>query len=296
MGKLSFDDIRQLAIDKEVSLQWMMASLVEEELLAKLWRSPLKERIIVKNDYTSKEWENPLEEGIPGLELVVSGASWDEVIEKILEEEAAGTCFTDARGTEFIENRGLRSKNFLIKTDFDYTSMWIPLELTCYGEDEFESFYCSVYSMSCSNQVKEYTGIVEDWDIFAFRKMHIEGVFLDKVWSVALREELINSMKPYVDIVRILDSLCLEGRKIRSYMGSDGPICTNEVERLRKNEKNPNLIRRWKAYARTCGIKNMSFTQVIDKTLKAVQPVREAANAGMEFFGEWMPELGRYID
>lgn len=127
-------------------------------------------------------------------------------------------------------------------------------------------------------------------------------LFLAEQLMVVLKQmELIPDMGSYFKIYDILSEIPMDGRHVKASLTS---LCEKEhiaLEEERMEElvsyRNYSYMRkRWEKYLRHCGKKEPEWQDVVDKLDHFLSPIWQAVCKDEVFFGDWMPDLGRFLD
>lgn len=127
-------------------------------------------------------------------------------------------------------------------------------------------------------------------------------MFLTEQLAVVLKQmELIPDMDSYLRIYKILSENPMDGRHVREELAD---ICEKEhisleeerVRELISYREYGYMRKRWEKYLRHCGKKEPAWEEVVDKLGKFLSPIWQAVCKDEVFFGDWMPDLGRYLD
>lgn len=127
-------------------------------------------------------------------------------------------------------------------------------------------------------------------------------LFLTEQLGVVLKQmELIPDMDSYLQIYQILSKTPMNGRHVKEELAQ---LC--ERERISMEEdRGKELIsyreysymrKRWEKYLRHCGKTEPKWEEVVDKLEKFLSPIWQAICKDEVFFGDWMPDLGRFLD
>ncbi len=113
--------------------------------------------------------------------------------------------------------------------------------------------------------------------------------------------ELLNEISYYDDIYRILKSEMISGRNIWELL-SEGckkneiPIEEGRLELLLDYRKNRYMLKKWKSYLRHEKKDAPSWDEVMDVFESFFRTIWNNMCRNVVYLGDWMPELGRFID
>lgn len=113
--------------------------------------------------------------------------------------------------------------------------------------------------------------------------------------------ELINEMEHYLEAFKIFSENSLEGVRLQNAI-------RQELKRVNLDYSRDDLKivlgfreysymkKKWKVLLRRQKQDNPSWEEVIDLLDRVLSPIWDAGKQDMIFFGDWMPEIGRYLD
>ena len=118
--------------------------------------------------------------------------------------------------------------------------------------------------------------------------------------EVLYRMELIQNMSAYYEMYYLLDHESVDGRKVREYIDEQ---CT--IPKLAKNKKYLDTIvgykdytymkKKWKVYLRSINSTEPEWEKVMERFRRFFTPVWKAYLEDSVFFGDWMPDLNRFL-
>lgn len=123
----------------------------------------------------------------------------------------------------------------------------------------------------------------------------------EQIGTILKQMELIPDMGSYLHCYEILMQAPLNGRHMRELLVEE---CEKahilpEEERFKELEsyrKYSYMEKKWKKYLRYGGKTTPNWQEVVDKLSQFLAPIWQAICKDEVFFGDWMPELGRYLD
>lgn len=114
------------------------------------------------------------------------------------------------------------------------------------------------------------------------------------------RMELIHDMQPYDTIFEILRTESLDGRHVREHV--EAALFSRQLTLDKKrwnmllNYRNDVYMKKkWGSYLRGEKKDTPSWTEVIDMIEAFFGPIWESMRGGTVFFGDWMPDLRRFL-
>ena len=112
--------------------------------------------------------------------------------------------------------------------------------------------------------------------------------------------ELLGEMEDYIDLYDILTTEPVEGRKVKDSLsakceGKSG-FDMERFETLRSYRDYPYMLKKWKRVVRSTKRKDLTWKDVHVLIIRFLEPVYKAAIQGEVFFGDWMPDIARFLD
>ena len=113
--------------------------------------------------------------------------------------------------------------------------------------------------------------------------------------------ELINEMEHYLKLYQIFENETIEGVRIQNAL--EGILKEKEMGNFRERydmilgyRDYHYMKKKWKVLLRRQKLLSPAWDKVIDLMSLVVSPILEATEEDRIFFGDWMPELRRYLD
>ncbi len=127
-----------------------------------------------------------------------------------------------------------------------------------------------------------------------------ESILAEKYLEIVTKLELIQNLKAYYDVYYLLDRESVDGRKVRDYISE---YCQSEkIPRdntrmdMVKNYKDYTFMKKkWKVFLRSIHSKEPAWEQVMERFVSFFEPIWKAVAEDFIFFGDWMPELNRFL-
>ncbi len=138
-------------------------------------------------------------------------------------------------------------------------------------------------------------------EIFTYYTFPPEEILVIAFYEILNGLELLNDLSWYKEIYEILNREPLEGRKIWesfSHLLQEQPIPSLE-KRLDTIESYKNygyMKKRWKSQSRRSRGHYPQWEQVITLLVTFFTPIFDGVLNDEIFLGDWMPQLGRYLD
>ncbi|MCR5144515.1 MAG: hypothetical protein K6B67_04335 [Lachnospiraceae bacterium] len=113
--------------------------------------------------------------------------------------------------------------------------------------------------------------------------------------------ELINEMEHYYAAYKIIKTYSMEGRKFREKLKD---ACSERHIKLEAKTYNTlkgygdykYMEKKWKNFLKKEKLTEPSWQELLEKINDFTEPIWESIVEDRIFFGDWMPELGRYLD
>ena len=134
----------------------------------------------------------------------------------------------------------------------------------------------------------------------AYQHFPVETYLAEQLFTILKYLELIPSMEVYDTTFRLLKQETVDGRHIYETLSF---LCGNEevspqekrIEMLESYDTYTYMKKRWEKYIRKQGIENVSWETVLHRIVLFLRPVWNAMCRDEVFFGDWMPDLARYL-
>lgn len=127
-----------------------------------------------------------------------------------------------------------------------------------------------------------------------------EGVLAERYVEVITKLELIQNIGAYYEIYRLLEHESVDGRKVKEYIEERcGQLRiqkeTDRLDMIREYKDYSYMKKKWKTYLRGINSKEPSWEAALERFLCFFTPIWEAVQNDLVFFGDWMPELNRFL-
>lgn len=128
-----------------------------------------------------------------------------------------------------------------------------------------------------------------------------ENIIAEKFLDIMEKLELINDLSCYMDIHEILKKEALSGRKVWEILNEGCKERGIEVKKdrfslLLSYQENNYMKKKWKAYLRHEKKKSPEWENVMHMIDLFFSVIWEHMCQNLIYLGDWMPELGRFID
>lgn len=128
-----------------------------------------------------------------------------------------------------------------------------------------------------------------------------EVMLAENLFAILQKMELIPQMDAYDVVYQLLGSLAVDGRRVRQLLLS---MCEKDGMKLEESrcddvisyKKYAYMRKRWEKYLRGQKKDGPSWDEVMGRIESFLPRVWASICKDEIFFGDWMPELGRYLD
>lgn len=259
---------------------YIAAILGVEEILKKIQCSTLKEKLLLKNDgfLTEEKYHNLL---IERMEFFIPEDGIDDTI-KELEE------LFEIRPHSSIEASQGRVLQF--STEILQKPYRIPMEIRLIPYTGHK-----VYPRQISGK-----GIL-DQEPYTYYKFPSEEYVALGFYEILNGLEFVKDLSWYKDIYEIVSKESLQGRKIWEsfeHLLTKHPIPSFEkrLDTIKAYKDYGYMKKRWKSQSRRKREYYPQWEQVVTLLGTFFSPIFECIVKDEIFLGDWMPQLGRYLD
>ncbi len=128
-----------------------------------------------------------------------------------------------------------------------------------------------------------------------------ESILSESVFEIMRKLELISNMEAYDTVNEILKNQSISGRHIiedLKILGEKEPkvISKKRLEQVTSYKNYGYMKKKWQQYGRVHNPNNEPWEEVMERVLAFLIPLWNALCENEIFFGDWMPELGRFLD
>jgi len=147
----------------------------------------------------------------------------------------------------------------------------------------------------------------ETISLLAFPKKEIsyycfqaESLLAEKYMEIITKLELIRNLKAYYDVYYLLEHESVDGRKVRDYIFEQCDAMkiakdSSRMEMIKTYKNYTYMKKRWKVFLRSIHCKEPDWEQVMHRFISFFEPIWKAVIEDFIFFGDWMPELNRFL-
>ncbi len=112
--------------------------------------------------------------------------------------------------------------------------------------------------------------------------------------------ELLNEMEKYIDLYDILQNEAIEGRKVKDCLSdkcvSKKGFDLNRFEKLKSYKNYTYMKKKWKRVVRHTKRSDLIWEDVHTLIIRFLEPIYKAYVEDTVFFGDWMPDILRFLD
>lgn len=128
-----------------------------------------------------------------------------------------------------------------------------------------------------------------------------EAAAAEHIYAIASQLELIEETEHYLRLYEMLLEETLEGRKVAEHLheifAEKGYVARDETLAILSSYAiYPYMKKKWKVLLRREKRKEPSWEEAHAKIFSFVTPIWKSLVADTIFFGDWMPQLGRFLD
>lgn len=297
-------EIQEHSTNKGKNLQWGLYITNIEILMERITKSELGPKIILKDEYLLFAKAGFDINLIPEISIIISEDNSDKQereykkIDKLIEH---------------IDNI-IKRDNFVarisvvnvinaqeINNTFSFT-------LKCIGQIEMyeTEFTINVLYVNsgrkncCHEKIKPFNDFVTLDSVYTYR---IEKIVTEKITQILFGTSMIEDVRLIFDIYYIISRFCLNGNKLSEEISKVVKVL-GSTKKIKKDYdtalefiNNKIMEDKWKHFVKDFGEKdNITYAYALDIIEKAFTQVVNAISKNIDFFGDWMPELKRYID
>lgn len=192
---------------------------------------------------------------------------------------------------EGMPREGANERSATLELTIRSEHMYVPVQITIHpiqGEELFPT-------------KRILPSVMGDGRELILYEMPPEEIIIHHVQQMFTYMELVNEMELYLELYEILNKTTVEGRALYRKMRQ-----MQEEQHLAIDEKKWSLWkeyhdyiymkRKWKVLLRRQKLLSPSWEEVHEKLSFFIEPIWMAIAKEEAFFGDWMPELGRFLD
>ncbi|MGN0240570.1 MAG: hypothetical protein ACI4CS_02690 [Candidatus Weimeria sp.] len=183
------------------------------------------------------------------------------------------------------------------RVEFSYDGMYVPLEVKTEpvpdsvrekqtDEEKFEP------------EETEYGFFDPEIQSISVRVLPGEYKAAGYICEIMEKLELINDMDVYLYLYRLISEKKFAARDVCNAIEAQSKkqLDWHSFEIFRGYQKNTYMKKKWKVILRRHRIKEPGWQETMELLVRFIEPLWAALTKGELFFGDWMPELGRYLE
>lgn len=128
----------------------------------------------------------------------------------------------------------------------------------------------------------------------------IEDKVAELSFNILDKLELLGEMEMYIDLYDLLITEPVEGRKVVESLsqkcGGKKGFDMARFEKLRSYRDYPYMQKKWKRLTKRTKRKDLSWKDVHVLIIRFLEPIYKAYVNEEVFFGDWMPDIARFLD
>lgn len=178
------------------------------------------------------------------------------------------------------------------------------LELTIRGENLYVPVLLTILPVTAEGlypKKRVFSSVLNEEREITIYEMPAEELVLNHIQQIFTYMELLNEMEIYLDLYEILCQASVEGRGIYRKLlelKEEGKLTIDQKKWKLWQEYHDYIYmkRKWKVLLRRQKLLSPSWEEVHNLLSQFVEPLWNALEKDEAFFGDWMPELGRFLD
>ncbi len=128
-----------------------------------------------------------------------------------------------------------------------------------------------------------------------------ELVLAKYLFEILEKMELINDMGIYLRFYNILEKEVLDGRKVQKQLALECQakklsIEKNRLEMIKNYRSYSYMKKKWRRYLKSEKKSSPDWEEIVDKVVLFLSPIWDMMCKDLIFIGDWMPEVGRFLD
>lgn len=157
-----------------------------------------------------------------------------------------------------------------------------------------------LYDEEISSVEESFCCMMDPEIIIFYHSIPVEWILVENFIEIITKMELIVNIGAYYEIYSLLDRENLDTRKIKEDIAKQCNLAGLErqnhyLETIDGYRDYTYMKKKWKVFLRSIRSGGPSWESVMDRFLKFFEPVWKAVVGEYVFFGDWMPELNRFL-
>lgn len=306
--KITKADLKKKSEELNISFPNLLAGYVLEEIMCYVAESEFSENLWLKaNDafhighyrreqyfrldfvYYLEEKTLRTQKQIPGQRLS------EELVERMLSSIFVREAFNGIRWKYHVT---WSEEEILAEVTAEFEEMKVPVEVSV-----------SVLNIKgISAEDMEFEPLFHGGQKVTYKHFPLEVILMEQLIQVVQYMELLPDMSPYYVIYRIISKEIIDGRRMQEAIIE---LCRKKKieftkdrgEMLSDYQDYPYMRKRWEKYAKSLKKEGPfssgdipDWKELSKRVFRFFLPIWNATARDEIFFGDWMPELGRYLD
>ncbi len=171
----------------------------------------------------------------------------------------------------------------------DLSNMKVPFEIVL-----------SPAPKECPEKMREFRFFFYPDRRFPYRAYPKEQILLEALLEIFRKMELIMDLSCYDTAYAILSAETVDGRHVREHLGKELFLSHLTADKKRLNmllnyRDYSYMKKKWKVYLRGAKKEGPAWEAVMDLLGAFLTPIWDSIAGDTVFFGDWMPDLGRFL-
>ena len=221
-----------------------------------------------------------------------AGTQTDESIFRDLAEELIDKAWEKKEENDFVfyQKEKFMKKFLLLQITAEFEEMQIPVSIKIYPQWEEKKV----------PRKEEFASILFPQKKITYHSYPTEGILAEKYMEIITKLELIQNIGDYYEIYYLLEQGSVDGRKVKEYIEEQ---CKEKaivkkydrLEMIAGYKDYSYMKKKWKVFLRSVHAKEPSWEAAVERFLKFFEPIWQAITKDLIFFGDWMPDLNRFL-
>lgn len=300
-GQLSYELLLERAEEMQMPFSNLLGGAVLEEIVRRISLLEQGEHFWLRNG-------NVLGEKQYGKKLILcleydyvmrrskkadsTGTQTDESIFRNLAEELKDKAWEKKEEHDFVfcQKEKFMKKFLLLQITAEFEEMQIPVSIKIYPRWEENKI----------PRKEEFASILFPQKKITYHSYPAEGILAEKYMEIITKLELIQNIGDYYEIYYLLEQESVDGRRVKEYIeekckGQEVSKKSDRLEMIAGYKDYSYMKKKWKVFLRSVHAKEPSWEAAVERFLKFFEPIWQAVTKDLVFFGDWMPDLNRFL-
>ena len=221
-----------------------------------------------------------------------AGTQTDEIILRNLAEELKEKAWEKKEEQDFVfcQKEKFMKKILLLQIMAEFEEMQIPVSIKIYPQ----------WVEKKIPRKEEFASVLFPQKKITYHSYPAEGILAEKYIEIITKLELIQNIGDYYEIYYLLEQGSVDGRKVKEYIEAQ---CkeqkvskkSDRLEMIAGYKNYSYMKKKWKVFLRSAHAKDPSWEAAVERFLKFFEPIWRAVTEDLVFFGDWMPDLNRFL-